>query len=50
MLKPLRKLTLPVKHAEELLQILWRERISAARLMPTYDHATTALFTKGRWR
>lgn len=48
--KPLRKLTLPAERAEDLLQILWRERISTAHLMPTYDNVTTALLTKWRWR
>lgn len=48
--KPLRKLTLPVEQADDLLKILFRERISRAHLMPTYDNVVATLRTKWSWR
>ena len=45
----LRKMTLPTDEAGSLLQLLWRERISSAHLMPTYDNVTAAIFRKLRW-
>jgi hypothetical protein len=46
----LRKLILPVREVNHLLQLLWRERISRAHLMPTYDNVTAALKVKWSWR
>jgi hypothetical protein len=43
--KPLRKLILPAAEAESLLLLLWRERLSLAHLMPTYDHVARSLLT-----
>jgi len=39
----LRRLTLPVSEARELLRLLWREKMTRAHLMPTYDNVTTSL-------
>ena len=47
---PLHKMVVPVKEAEELLKLLWREKVYRARLMPTYDNITTALKTLWSWR
>jgi hypothetical protein len=47
--KPLRKLTLPADQSDTLLQILWRERISRAHLMPTFDNVTKTLLAKWNW-
>lgn len=47
--KVLRKVTLPTTEAGALLRILWRERISRAHLMPTYDNVTQTLLTKWTW-
>ena len=46
----LRKMVLPVSEVQHLLQLLWRERISRAHLMPTYDNVTAALKVKWSWR
>jgi FRG domain len=45
----LRKLTLPTSQAENLLKLLWAERISRAHLMPTFDNVTASLRTKWQW-
>lgn len=45
----LRKLTLPVTEADELLQLLWAENVSRAHLMPTYDNIVESLAVKARW-
>lgn len=37
------KLTLPASEALDLLQLLWREKVSPAHLMPTFDNITRAL-------
>ena len=37
-----------VSEADKLVALLWRERISQAHLMPTYDSVTAAL--RSRWR
>lgn len=47
---PLRKLILPVSEVQSLLQLLWRERISRAHLMPNYDNVTAALKVKWSWQ
>jgi hypothetical protein len=47
---PLRKLILPASEVDHLLQLLWRERISRAHLMPTYDNVTAALKVKWSWK
>jgi hypothetical protein len=44
--KVIRKITLPVEEAQDLLRILWRERITRAHLMPTYDNIAKSLFAK----
>lgn len=44
-----RKLTLPASEAVRLQQLLWKERISVAHLMPTFDHVTQSLLTKWSW-
>ena len=41
------KLTLPKSLSGELLRALWRSGISAAQLMPTFDHVVAAL--ESRW-
>jgi hypothetical protein len=43
------KVTLPSAHADELLRLLWRERVTPAHLMPTFDHVTMALEQQLRW-
>lgn len=45
----LRKLTLPVGEAGPLLKLLWRERITRAHLMPTYDNVADSLLLKSTW-
>lgn len=45
----LRRITLPASRADELLRLLWRERVTPAHLMPTFDHVTMALEQKLRW-
>jgi hypothetical protein len=37
------KLTLPIREAVKLLQLLWREKVSPAHLMPTFDNVTQGL-------
>lgn len=44
-----KRITLPVGKAGEVLRYLWRERISAAHLVPTYDNVTAAVKTKWQW-
>jgi len=44
--RPYRLFTLPTSHANELLRLLWRERITIAHLMPTYEHVSEALIAK----
>jgi hypothetical protein len=39
----LRKVVLPASQCQYLLRLLWRERISPAHLMPTYDNIAQAL-------
>lgn len=39
----IRKITLPKSETPRLMQLLWRERISAAHLMPTLDNVTSTL-------
>jgi hypothetical protein len=46
---PLRQITLPSGEADALLQLLWRERVSRAHLMPTYDNIAAAIGVKGRF-
>jgi len=36
--------------SNELLKFLWKERISRAHLVPTYDNATKALKCRCHWR
>ena len=45
----LKKYTLPVTQAGELLRLLWLEGISRAHLMPTLDNVTAAIGTQTRW-
>lgn len=45
--KPLRKITLPIEKTGDLLNLLGREDITRAHLMPTYDNITTTL--KSNW-
>ncbi len=40
--------TLPASEGQELRRLLWRERISQAHLMPSYDNVTSTLLDK--WR
>ncbi|RDV10357.1 FRG domain-containing protein [Pontibacter diazotrophicus] len=37
------KLTLPTSEAIDILRLLWREKVSPAHLMPTFDNITRAL-------
>jgi hypothetical protein len=39
----IRKVTLPASESVRLLRLLWRERISIAHLMPTYDNIVHSL-------
>ena len=41
--KPLRKITLPIFEVKNLLNLLNRERITRAHLMPSYDNITATL-------
>lgn len=41
------KLTLPISQADELMRLLWLERVTRAHLMPTIDNAVTAI--KAKW-
>ena len=43
-----RKIVLPVSEVPALRRLLWRERISLAHLMPTYDNIAQSL--RDRWR
>lgn len=43
------KLTLPKSEAPSLLTQLWRERVTPAHLMPTFDHVTRALTLEMKW-
>jgi len=43
--RSVRKLTLPASEAPRLLRLLWRERVSAAHLMPTYDNIVRTMPT-----
>ena len=45
---PLKRITLPRETASELLRLLWKERVSRAHLMPTYDNIANALAV--RWQ
>ena len=45
----IRKVTLPAAEAVELLKLLWRERVTPAHLMPTFDHVTMAVQQRVRW-
>ncbi len=45
----LRKLTLPVDQAGALLKLLWRQKITRAHLMPTYDSVADSLLLKSTW-
>jgi hypothetical protein len=40
------KLSLPASEAPDLLRLLWREKVSPAHLMPTFDNVTRALAVK----
>jgi hypothetical protein len=40
---PLQKYTLPATEADQLLKLLWTERVSPAHLMPTLDHVALAM-------
>ena len=44
----LREITLPASEAGELRWLLWREQITLAHLMPTYDNIARALVS--RWK
>jgi hypothetical protein len=46
----LRKLTLPASEVPALLKILWREQVTRAHLMPTYDHVTASLKLQATWK
>jgi hypothetical protein len=39
----LQKLTLPIAQVPTLLKLLWRENVTRAHLMPTYDNVTASL-------
>lgn len=45
----IRKLTLPMGQAGEVLRLLWLNGVSRAHLMPTYDNITSALISKWKW-
>jgi len=43
------KLTLASEHADDLLRLLWRENISMAHLMPSYDNVAASTIRRWRW-
>ncbi len=43
------KLTLGSEHSDELLRLLWKENISLAHLMPTYDNVVASIVRRWRW-
>lgn len=43
------KITLPRTEVPSLLKLLWRERVTPAHLMPTFDHVTRALTVRSKW-
>ena len=45
----LKKVTLPTSRRDDLLRLLWTERVTPAHLMPTFDHVTRAVEQKVRW-
>jgi hypothetical protein len=45
----LRKITLPVSEVSSLRKLLWRERITDAHLMPTFDNIKVALEMETEW-
>jgi hypothetical protein len=47
--RPFRRIALAREHAPALMRVLWRERHSRARLMPTYHHVKDALVEKWRF-
>ncbi|MFH1924378.1 MAG: FRG domain-containing protein [Planctomycetota bacterium] len=44
------KIALPARHAPQVVEMLWREGISRAHLMPTLDNVTQSLWSTVRWR
>ena len=44
------KLTLPSAEANQVMSMLWQERVSRAHLMPTLDNVTHALLGSVGWR
>jgi len=47
--KPLKKITLSRKHADELARLLYREKRSLAHLAPTYDNVCKTVTRKWSW-
>jgi hypothetical protein len=45
----LRKVILPYAEALPLLKLLWRERLTTAHLMPTFDNIARALRLRSQW-
>ena len=45
----LRKYTLPISQAGEVLRLLWLQGITRAHLIPTLDNVTSAISTQTRW-
>jgi hypothetical protein len=45
----LRKIVLPHAEAIPLLKLLWRERLTTAHLMPTFDNIVRALRLRSKW-
>jgi hypothetical protein len=43
------KLTLPQEQADDLLKLLWREHVTLAHLMPTFDHVSRSLMVQSVW-
>lgn len=43
------KLTLPQDQADDLLKLLWREHVTLAHLMPTFDHVRESLMVQSLW-
>lgn len=43
-------ITLPCSLACDALELLWRERISRAHLMPSLDNVVASLYASDRWR
>lgn len=44
------KITLPQNETRDVVELLWRERVSKAHLMPTFDSVAHAVLSSFKWR